>query len=486
MYSIKNYLFIPFILIMNVLTAQNYQAIHGSSFAGSLGAAANPAAIVHVPYAWDITPVSFQTKQATNAFKINNYSFLSSPGNATITAASGVLKRFLFTNQDVHLLNARIRLTEKATIAFGASVRNYVFATTSAVAWLDTTRSFTDFLKINTTNVPFSGESRGSSWVELYGTYARTVFNDGTRILNGGITLKVNRGIAGETAKVANLSYTAAADTGFLLASGSLQYGYSSNFDKITSTNSSSQNAKLFLQNTYASMSVDMGLEYILLENDEDADGGEYAYRTKIGISMMDVGRNEYRFGIKSRSLNSVKSGISDTLLEKKFSGINSFNGFNDTLATIAGGFSPVAGRFNIYQPTRLIINIDQHISDDFFVNAEFTFPVLSVIPKKFPYIKDMNLIAVTPRWETRSLGAYMPFLLNAKNQFWIGGAVKAGPLLLGIHNLANLFSKSKSANGGFYFALTFRPGKKHDGESNVAGDKLSAKERRRLDCPEF
>ena len=95
-------------------------------------------------------------------------------------------------------------------------------------------------------------------------------------------------------------------------------------------------------------------------------------------------------------------------------------------------------------------------------------------------------MLAVTPRWETRLLGAYLPVLLNTKNQLWVGGAIKAGPLLLGTHNLANLFSKNKSANGGFYLALTFRPGKNHDGESNNSADRQSVKSKRSIQCPKF
>ena len=76
--------------------------------------------------------------------------------------------------------------------------------------------------------------------------------------------------------------------------------------------------------------------------------------------------------------------------------------------------------------------------------------------------------------------------LLNTKNQLWIGGAIKAGPLLLGTHNLANIFSKTKSANGGFYLALTFRQGKKHDGASNTSVEKASRKVLRNLQCPRF
>ena len=65
------------VLAAGVVTAQNYQAIHGSSYAGSLGPSNNPSSIVHVPYSWDITPIAVQLKQTTNAITVKNFSLLN-------------------------------------------------------------------------------------------------------------------------------------------------------------------------------------------------------------------------------------------------------------------------------------------------------------------------------------------------------------------------------------------------------------------------
>ena len=72
MLSLKDFLQFLALLLFSSLTAQNYHAINGSSYAGSLAPASNPASIVHVPYAWDISPLSVQLKHSTNAIKINN------------------------------------------------------------------------------------------------------------------------------------------------------------------------------------------------------------------------------------------------------------------------------------------------------------------------------------------------------------------------------------------------------------------------------
>jgi hypothetical protein len=125
--------------------------------------------------------------------------------------------------------------------------------------------------------------------------------------------------------------------------------------------------------------------------------------------------------------------------------------------------------------PARLVVNVDKYLFDAFYVNADLSVN-LTPLAKKYLYVTDLNLLTVTPRWETRRLGFYMPFMVNAQGRFWVGSAFKAGPLLLGIHNWANVFSKNKMQNGGGYLALVIRPGKKITGRARA--DK-------RYECPE-
>lgn len=468
--------------------AQNYQAINGSSYAGSLGVGNNPASIVHVPYAWDITPFSVQFKQATNALTIDKFSLLSSPASAEVSATTGTKKRFVYANQDIRLLNTRINLNGKTAIAFGANIRNYIFGNVSQANWQDTSNYLRDFLKINLGNLPISGKGVGSAWAEVYASYAHTIIDDGDKLLNAGITLKVTRALAGAYAKAQSVSYSAAGvnQPGYLLISGNLVYGYSSNFDNIKSGNAFAANRNIFFEKTYSGISADFGLEYILLTNEDKEEGGEFAYETKVGVSMMDIGMNKFRHGSQSRLAVAGKTGITDTLIQNKFASVTSFRSFNDSLADIAGSFTGVSGGFHIYQPARVVVNIDQHVAHNIFVNAELTIPILPVVAKNSLYLKDMNLLAITPRWELKALGAYLPILVNNQKQVWVGGAFKAGPILLGTHNLANIFAKNKTQNGGLYLALTIRPGKKYDRQEHYPKDKLPGKGKGSVECPKL
>jgi hypothetical protein len=484
---LKKIFLVPLLFAFQLLAAQNYQAIHGSSFAGSLAPGNNPASIVHVPYAWDITPFAIQAKQSTNAFKVEHYSLLSSPNNITVSAQNGTKNRFLAANQNIRLLNTRLSLNAKAAIAFGANVRNYVYAAASKTNWQDTLYTLYDFLTLNTSHLPLSVSVTGTAWAEFYAGYAQTIAEDEASILNAGVTLKLNRSVAGAYAVTSGLNYVssfAGNKPVYDLTGGRLQYGYSDNFDKIDSNHSAAANRKRFLQKTALSMGADIGLEYILLTDEDRPEGGDYAYETKIGISVMDIGYNKYRHGSNSRLAIAEQKGINDTLIENKFSAIENSTDFNDSLASITGSFAKINGDFYIYQPTRLVINVDKHLLHNFFINAELTLPLGNILSENSLFIKDINLLAITPRWELKYLGAYLPLLYNNRNQLWIGGAFKAGPILLGTHNLANLFAKDKIQSGGIYLAVTVRPGRVYDRYAHYPKEKTEKKGGRQALCP--
>ncbi len=286
MFPKKKYLLFSFLLIFNFCKGQNYHAINGSPYAGSLGTGYNPASIVYSPDAWDITPLAVQAKQSTNAFTIKNYSLLSNVKNAEISIQNGTKKRYFFANQDIRLLNTRINLNAKASIAFGANIRNYAYALNSKSNWQDSIFSLRDFMKINTGHLPLSGEFEGSAWTEIYGSYAQTIIDDGKRLLNVGITLKLNHAIAGGYANSHDVNYVPNSvenGTGYSVTTGSLQYGYSKNFDAIDNSMSAKDNRKAFLQNTYSGISADFGIEYILLKDEDNEEDNENDYDTKIG-----------------------------------------------------------------------------------------------------------------------------------------------------------------------------------------------------------
>ena len=82
-----------------------------------------------------------------------------------------------------------------------------------------------------------------------------------------------------------------------------------------------------------------------------------------------------------------------------------------------------------------------------------------------------MNLFTLTPRWETQGFGFYLPMQYNVNRNFWMGAAVKIGPLIVGIHDLGVLGwfkTKNQTFNGGGYVMLNIYPYKNKYNDNSI------------------
>ena len=482
MLRIKRLILLPLLLMFGALFAQNFHGIQGSSYSGSLGVHNNPASILATPYKWDLTILAFQLKSSTNAFVIKNYSLLSSPANSAYTLTAGDFSRFANLNFNLQLLNARIALSRTKSIAFGANVRGYSRIKTSEYNFVDTLHNAADFFKLNLdqTDKPMSGDGTSSNWIELFATYSQTVFDNSINRLNAGATLKVSRGVSGAYARVRNEGFNANSSGGeniYTLKQTAASYSYSSNFDVFEGNKDSKQNIKDFLRQTETGISMDFGLEFIIKSQSVpsifDADY-YYDYDWKISGSLLDVGVNQFRPSQYSYNVGINDGTVDDKTLDQKFQGIKSAQQFTDSMLSIAtAGAAQIQQSYKVINPVRIVLNVDRNLGNDFYLNGELSINLSQLAGKNRLFIKEINLLTVTPRWETKRWGVYLPITYNTEKQFWIGGAFKAGPLLFGVHNWANIFAKDKMQNGGGYIALVFR-----------SSDLTTSKADKRYDCP--
>lgn len=477
----KHILPVVFVCLFGLLngSAQNYHAIQGSSYAGALGVHNNPASIVNTPFKWDVALVGLQLKSSTNAFTIYDYSLLSSPANSLYYLDKGKYKRKADLDFNLNLINARIALNRKSAVAFGINLRGHTNVRTSDYYFIDTLDNATDFLKINPDINNVNAKVRSSAWLEAYISYARTLRDNEFSRLNAGISLHIGRGVSGAYTNINDIGFSQTFQNNepvYNINAANLIYGYSANFDNWHDNNSASQNINNMVAFAEGGASIDAGVEYIIkpqgvasFNDDEDY----YDYDWKLGLSLLDIGGYQYKYGTQSRVVSSIKSNITGEMLDDKFTGVNSTKEFNDSLATIING-DQAFGRFTVINPTRLVANVDRYLTGNFYLNAELSVNIpLASIKKAYMQVNQTNLLTVTPRWETKRFGFYLPMQLNTKSQFWVGGAFKAGPLLFGLHNLVNLFGKRSTQNGGGYIALVFRASKDPAGKSD-----------QRLNCP--
>ena len=446
--------------LMCLAQAQNYQALHGSPYSGSLSNDFNPAAILNSPYAWDVTLFGAQFKALTNVFNISNASLISSADTLNINYKTGNHRRYVLASADIHLLNVRIGLGRKQAVAFGLNIRNYARIGTSTYNYTDTTQNSTQFLAINQNNVPFSVNAAQSSWLELFGTYSRVFFEDDDARFQGGVTLQLLRSLSGAYAYGSNAEYVPNGTGGYNLTNVNAQYGYSDNYDYYYAGQSAISKFKQATRLGAAGFSFDVGAEWVQKTGQdwgEASKSGTDVYDWKLGAALLDIGFNRYRYGAQSAVFNGVQQGQTDASL-RTLNNINGLEQFNDSIRGKVAQFGYISGAFNIMTPARAVINFDKRLAGYWAVNGELSLNFTGV-QSTYASVQELNLLTVTPRWEKSQLGAYLPIEVTNQGQFWVGAAVKAGPLLLGLHNLGWLVSKKSMPNGGGYLAIIIHPG---------------------------
>jgi hypothetical protein len=430
---------------LGLLHAQGYQALHGSSYTGSTSAYNNPASPVNYLQNWELTFLAVQAKATTNAATMQDFN--------TIKITDGYFSRFAHANQDMGLLNFLYKIDERKALTVNFRMRNYLHAKSQPFNYIDSvTTTMNRFFVVNR-NTPFI-EAFGthSGWLELGLNYSQVLHETDHDRLTGGLTLQLQKGISGATVKVNKLSYLEqknGTDTTYTFTGGGGSLAYGDSYE--------SEDMKDFLKRSMLSLGISMGIEYLVYQPGANTGGSTPNYDWKIGLSLMDLGANVYRSGSSSTSFSNPNTTISDVTLDNKLSGANTLGDVADSLATIFTNTAGVASNFKISNPTRLILNVDRNLGNNFFVNGELSMNFFSTSSYKHLYTRELNLFTLTPRWETAEFGVYLPMQYTTQGQFWFGAAVKLGPLVVGMHNLGML-KKDTEINGGGYMLLSIHP----------------------------
>lgn len=431
------------------LTAQGYQALHGSSYTGSTSVFNNPASPVNSVHKWDLTLFAAQLKMSTNAAYLR-----AADGGTELTLKGDAGSKFIHANADANLLHFLYRPDEKTAVTVGIRARTYLHNKTLPFRYNDSISSIHRFLIANN-NLPFvEGFATHSGWLEADLNYSKVLFEDSRSRLSGGITFQIMKGLSGAFVKLNRVSYFEsknATDTLFSLTDGSGSMGYSGNYDE--------SSFRDFYKNARSGLGFSMGIEYLTYNQETTAGSGNNSlnYDWKIGLSLMDLGANRFSPGTASVELFGPNFALTDGTIDGKLSNAPDLQSFKDSLRTIFTNSADIKAPFSIANPARLILNIDRNLGNHFYVNGELNMNLYSSSSYTKLRTRELNLLTITPRWETLNWGAYLPLQYNTQGQVWVGMALKAGPLVIGFHNLG-LLKKEPMLNGGGYLLLSIHP----------------------------
>ena len=452
--------FSSFLLTSTNIYAQNFHALHGSSYSGATSIFNNPASPNNSLHKWDLNIFATQVSNITNSIYAKNLQFPAF-GNTSIQLTEGNQNKYNHQSIDINLFNLMYQIDKKQTITGGLRIRTYSHIKTNAFEINDSTSSLKQFL-INNRTVPYiQGFATQSGWLEGNLNYSRIIHESSDGRLSGGITLQILKNISGAYTRINKLSYLetkSATDTSYTFTGAGGSYAYSANYDDISEYISLQGNINQMIKVSPGGLGISFGVEYIAYNKSVSVGENEpKPYDWKLGLSIMDIGASKYNTSIYTGQFSNPNTVITDADLNRKLTNVNSTKDFRDSLATVFNTFTALASSFSINSPTRMIINIDRALGNHFFVNGQLSMNFRSASNLNKINTRELNLLTVTPRWETNLWGIYFPIQYNTQGQFWLGAAIKAGPLVAGIHSFG-ILKKDPLLNGGGYLMISIHP----------------------------
>ena len=454
--KIQSLIAISCLLSCSQLYAQEQLGLRLDNYSGANAITLNPAANATCAFAWDVNLIGFGIGGSNNMAYIENASVGKTIRNAAKIGPDPALNIFFkgtpaleynFTDKPKSFGSMVIRFMGPSFVVNLGS--GHSFGLFSSVRAVLSSNSLPRVLNPYEMQRTVLGKSfdidpfkiKGLSWSEFGLNYAYKIGGDteggGLAI---GANLKFMKGFQGffvdnfNGTKITRLSK----DT-FRFDAMNGNIGFTTNYDdKPTQSNGSG-------------VGFDIGA---LLTTTADDDR---PYEWRFGASILDLGSIKMNQNTEVHQF-STKEGF--ILSEQDFQNLNAqdpradalqrFNqiAFKNPQATLKGN-SMVFGL-----PTALQLQADYAFTKNIFLNAL----LIQRIQMSATTLERDNLIAVTPRYESRWLGASLPISVFNHKQVRVGLAARLAFLTIGTEHLMSFMSNSNLYGTDFYMALKINP----------------------------
>lgn len=441
--------------------AQDFAGYRTGNYTGVNSVFFNPANIADSRYRWDVNLVSISTlvgnnkasfnlKDLGNSFKgdtLKNQIFGSNAGPSSGTFGLNVIGPSVMFN-----------INKKTSVAITTRARTMV--TISDIDGKLANKLINDFE--NDPSLPYQINSNNNmhvtanAWTEFGASVARVLVDKGTHFLKGGVSLKYLAGAANGYLYINQLKTTLnadvlAQDVYLSPATGRLGMGFGGvKLDDFSASDLTSFKSTGF--------GADIGFVYEFRPGCEAGSKGrhENKYKLRVGAALLDLGsikytRDQKRSGAYDLAISSSESFYFSQLQNANIDNYKSVFNSRPDLFTSVGDSSST---YKVSLPTTLQLDADYHIHRGFYVNVAGQISMVRTDTK--PYNSQYyNAFTVTPRFEGKTVGVYVPINYNELTKMNAGISFRFGPLFLGSGSaLTALFGNSKQAD--FYFGLRF------------------------------
>lgn len=290
------------------------------------------------------------------------------------------------------------------------------------------------------------------AWSDVGITYSRVLYDKGAHLLKAGVTGKAIIGWAGAYISSKNIDYKFRHFDTLDIYNSDISYGHSAGVSQSPGL------SDILNSKSKVSFAADLGVVYEWRPNKEkyqyEYDCQKWyhndvnKYKLAVGFSVIDIGRVVFS---KPNNVSSYTANIQGWVPGK--SGINSFSTFDSVLAHTTGFTSTGGNTFKMWLPTRFNIYIDYEIYKGLGVNLNGVIsPNLAQDNNQVHY---PTSIALTPRYDCKWFGAYIPLTYNQYGNFGAGFGLRAGPIFVTSSNIITALAEK------YTYALNLQVGVK-------------------------
>jgi outer membrane protein OmpA-like peptidoglycan-associated protein len=460
---------------ISALQAQQNIGMASGNYAGISGAWLNPASIVDSRYKFDMTLYGYESYFSNNALLLSNTvlrdrlfskePYSSSHGQAVdelLTPLDNLPEKVKgSTVSEIQAPFSFMARTGNGS-AIGLNIRN---RTGIQLEGLD--RSTAQMLYDDLGNRNLYGvvqDNRGfrfsfMNWMEVGFTYGVVLVKSDHHFLKGAITLKALAGSASLYLASDDLKITLDGPDTLSVQSSLVEYGRTERGDFDTY-----QRRNLLNGVEDWAMGWDAGLVYELRGNvakgrfldldkavKERLDVNKYILR--VGLSLVDAGKFTY-------TRRELAQDYTANITGWDISQVNAsdLDQWDTAFAELVDYVPNVSPTYTHRLPSAIAANIDLRLFGGFYLNVGTYQDATGLFKKANTTLQPVEWAAVTPRFENRWFGFYLPLSRSAE-QTRIGATVRIGPVYFGSNNLADQLANEQNTQADYHFGVRFSIG---------------------------
>ena len=310
-------------------------------------------------------------------------------------------------------------------------------------------------------------------WREYGLDLALVVYNKGPHFLKVGVRPKLEEGIQSMYLYASDLQYNFKDSHYLSLYNSKFSFGETQNLFDIAAGKISF--ADLVFNTTAAtSYAADIGVVYEWRPDYQnflyDMDGktnlerrDKNKYKLRVGASVLDIGNITFQKG--QDVLDFAANQLENWYIGKLNFGPNLVSGLNDSIIknsvqkvnnNIHNNFVYTNNKptYTFALPTAFSLQVDYNIYKDLYINLTTnTAPRWLNVQSQ---VSTLSYYNITPRWDNKWLGAFVPIGINGYGQVTMGAIFRLGPLIIGSSNALSSLVSKEVYGMNMYMALKF------------------------------